>query len=209
MRWLRLGVSVIGQLVSWGSFLAYLFGIPSPMQGKFPQGAVAFMTSNSAVIALCVVGIIVTGPLLWTSGWWWPYVAPLIKRMRSHRETKEPSADAFELSPLRVPRADPAQVEKFKGLESLITRHRKANRPIRNLITASIWNLDTLSFGADREELVAHLGALKVVYPPDDAGRKKWFRYLVHLEASCQTGDLQEARSIHEEDDTKQPTTDV
>lgn len=73
-------VSVIGQLVSWGGFLTYLFEIPSPLQGKSAQGVVAFMTSAPVIIALCIVGIVVTGPLLWTSGWWWPWVLRNFKK---------------------------------------------------------------------------------------------------------------------------------
>lgn len=80
MRWIRLGVSVAGQIVSWGGFLAYVLDIPSPMQGKSAHGLVAFMTSTPAVLALCVVGMIVTGPLLWTSGWWWPRILRVFKK---------------------------------------------------------------------------------------------------------------------------------
>ena len=167
------------------------------------------MAIPESMVLLVSFGMLVTGPLVWTSGWWWPRISLWVRRKKSHQETKEPSADANELSPLTVPTADPAQIDKFKGLESLITRHREANRPMRDFIAVSLWNLtDRLAFRADHEELVAHLAALKVPHPPDDSGRKIWFRYLVHLEASCQTGDLQEARSIYEEDDTRQPTAD-
>ena len=71
---------VAGQIVSWGGFLAYVFDIPSPMQGKSAHGLFAFMTSTPAVLGLCAVGIFVTGPLLWTSGWWWPWVIRTFKR---------------------------------------------------------------------------------------------------------------------------------
>ena len=202
-------ISVICFFGGWAGMALFAFEIPSHI-----VNALTWLRWLRAIpeptVLLVSIGMLVTGPLVWTSGWWWARVSQWTKRMMSHQETKEPSADAIELSPLTVPTADPAQVEKFKGLESLITRHREANRPIRDLIMASLWSpMDTLAFRADREILVAHLGALKVPHPPDDASRKIWFRYLVHLEASCQTGNLQEARSIHEEDDTKQPTTDV
>ena len=192
MRWIRLVVSVVGQLVSWGGFLAYVFDIPSPMQGKSAHGLVAFMTSTPVVLALCVVGIIVTGPLLWTSGWWWPRLSRWSRRTRSDRETREDEAPV-------VSTAIDARIKKFKELELLITRHRKAIAPIRHIVTEQLWNTsEILAFEADREVLIAELDALRIPHPIGAAARPLWFNYLVRLESACEIGGLEEARSLIE-----------
>ena len=193
MRWVRLVVSVVGQLVSWGGFLAYLLDIPSPMQGKSAHGLVAFMTSTPVVLAPCVVGIIVTGPLLWTSGWWWPRTSQWVRRIRRKDETRELVAEDT------VSKAVDAHIAKFKELEPLIARHRKARQPISDpyLLTLTWNSTDQFALGADQENLIANLDALRIPHPLSDADRSVWFNYLVRLEATCQTGDLEEARSLY------------
>ena len=95
--------------------------------------------------------------------------------------------------------SDLAPIERFKELESIIARHRKALRPIRDFGSISLWSITgQWVLRADHEELIAYLDALKIPHPPDDAGRATWFNYLVRLESACQDGDLQEARSLHE-----------
>ena len=115
--------------------------------------------------------------------------------------------DEDSLKDSTVSKAVDAQVEKFKQSEPLIARHLKALRPIRRLpATLPVLNVDVqLEFRADREELVAQLDALKIPYPPDDAGRQVWFNYLVRLESARQFGDLQEARSLYQSDSDSVP----
>ena len=114
--------------------------------------------------------------------------------MKSKQETRGLGANAA----LEAPMAVPAQVEKFKELEPLITRHRKALRPIRNILTVQLWDVSgRLAFRADREELIAELDALRIPHPCGDADRAVWFNYMVRLDAACRIGDLEEARSFY------------
>ena len=181
------------------SALLFLHGLPG-----FINDSVTWLSWIKTISFLWIVYPVGIGGglLLGTSEWWWPYVSRRINRMKLHRETQEPDADANALPTPTAPTADPAQIDKFRELEPLITRHRDARKPIRDpFLTSLLWNASAqFASRADHEELVAYLDALKIPHPPSDAGREIWFHYLVRLEATCQAGDLQEARSLYNED---------
>ena len=179
------------------SALLFLHGLPGFINDSVTW--LSWITSVSLLWIVYPVGI-GGGLLLGTSEWWWPPVSRWIYRMKLHRETQEPDVGANALPTPTALTADPAQIEKFRELEPLIARHRDARRPIRDpFLTSLRWDpLGHLASSADNEELIAYLDALKIPHPPSDADREIWFHYLVRLEASCQTGDLQEARSLYE-----------
>ena len=148
---------------------------------------IEYMSATDVIYPIGIVG----GILLGTSEWWWPSVSLWGKRMRSRQETQEIKLNGA-ISDLT------SQVEKFKELEPLITRHRKALRPIRNIFMLQLRNTSgILAFRADHEELIAELDALRIPHPLSDAGRSVWFNYSVRLDAACQIGDLEEARALY------------
>ena len=149
----------------------------------------SWIENLSASDVIYPIGI-VSGILLATSELWWPRVSLWGKRTRSRQETQEIKLNGA-ISDLT------SQVEKFKELEPLITRHRKALRPIRNIFTVQLWGVSgILAFRADREELLAELDALRIPHPCGDAERAVWFNYMVRLQEKCRLGELEEARAF-------------
>ena len=175
----------------------FLHGLPGSIDDSSAwKAVVAKVSLSTAVYAFGMIG----GLLLATSEWWWPHVSRLTNRTKPNQETQELGPNILPGLSTNTAAAVLAQIEKFKELEPLIARHREAFKPIRFPFPITfITNTGQLNFKADHEELIAHLDALKIPSPLSDAGRVTWFRYLVHLEATCQTGDLQEARSLYEE----------
>ena len=97
MQWVRLIGSFIGQVISWGCIIAYIFGIPSPFDITDAQSWRGAMVPTPVVIALCVAGIVVTGPLLWTSTWWWPRVVAAMKAKPKQIPWNAPPERRFRL----------------------------------------------------------------------------------------------------------------
>ena len=148
---------------------------------------IEYMSATDVIYPIGIVG----GILLGTSEWWWPRVSRWGKRMRSRQETQEIKLNGA-ISDLT------SQAQKFKELEPLITRHRKARRPIRNIVTLQFWDTSwILALRADLEELIAELDALRIPHPCGDADRAVWFNYMVRLDAACRIGDLEEARFFY------------
>ena len=174
---MRLTLSAVGQIVTWGCGFAYLFGLPSPLEGKLPKDWVAAMTSTPVVLVLCILGALVTGPGIWLSGWWWPRLSRWIRRVRLRRE---PAVDT----------AMDARIEKFKELMPLITRHRKALRPARLSSLPALTITGQVDQRADHNDLVEHLDALAIPHPLE-ADRSKWHSFLIALEIQCEAGNLQ------------------
>ena len=196
-------ISLFTFVGGWVGILLFVFGIPGHITNAHTWLMWLRVLLEQAGLVI-PIGMVITSPLVWKLGAWWPPVSRWISRIRSQQNTASPESNSLS-GPVSV-EGDSAQVKKFRELEPLITRHHETLRPIRSLVL--LWSFDALGFRADREELVAHLDALKIPYPPYDSDRSIWFHYLVGLEASCQTGDLQEARSLYQETDARQPDTD-
>ena len=171
----------------------FVHGLPGSIDDSSAWKAVIAKVSLSTVVyASGIIG----GLLLATSEWWWPRFSRWIHRTRSNRQTQElVTSDAATLGIIMA--IDP-QIKRFKELEPLITRHRKARRPRRDIFTPQFWNTSgILAFRADLEELIAELDALRIPHPCGDADRAVWFNYMVRLDAACRIGDLEEARSFY------------
>ena len=184
----RFAGGFISSLSGW-KVVDLLWGIPGRLDdSEVWQKWIEQLNASDTIYPIGVVG----GILLGTSEWWWPRVSTWVKRIRTSQDMKGVEVTRAVLSTSN----DAAHIERFKELKSVITRHRKALSPIRIPMSFPFLSVERqFEIRADREELVAHLDALKIPYPSSDAGRSEWFHYLVQLESSCQTGDLQEARS--------------
>lgn len=114
------------------------------------KAVIAKVSLSTVVYASGIIG----GLLLATSEWWWPRFSRWIHRTRSNRQTQElVTSDAATLG---ITMAIDPQIKRFKELEPLITRHRKALTPIRNIVVEQLWTMSgILAFRADREELIA------------------------------------------------------
>jgi hypothetical protein len=129
----------------------FVHGLPGSIDDSSAWKAVIAKVSLSTVVyASGIIG----GLLLATSEWWWPRFSRWIHRTRSNRQTQElVTSDAATLG---ITMAIDPQIKRFKELEPLITRHRKALTPIRNIVVEQLWTMSgILAFRADREELIA------------------------------------------------------
>ena len=195
MRWIR-RLSVVAQVVGWTDIGLFIIGVPGHIEDTATwYGWVKPVFDSPAFIL--ATAFVITGPFLWTSPYWWPRVSTWVKRIRATQETQD--RDALPAMATAV------HLEKFRELEPLIARHREALAPVRNpYLLTLVWDFtDRFAFRADREDLVAHLAALRIPSPPADGSRSAWYHYLVQLELLCQTGDLDEARTLH---DAEQPS---
>ena len=172
----------------------FLHGLPGSIDDSSAWTAVVEkMTVETGIYAFGMIG----GVLLATSEWWWPAASRLVGRMKP-QGTQGANEASPVLEPASAVAACGAQIERFKELEPLITRHRDALKPIRDPYRSMLFSsmTDRFAVNADQEELVAELDALRIPHPPAGTDRRVWFNYLVRLEASCQRGDLQEARLL-------------
>ena len=207
MHWIRLIGSFIGQVISWGGFIAYLFGIPSPFDITALRSVV---TPLEVGITLCIAGIICTGPLLWTSAWWWPRVASAFRARRqgSPQLSVQPTSDG-SVSP-------PAEdMERFRACLPHIERCRKLVQPFAGPLGSIDMASQQLNDGGTRigelihelSYLTQELETLGIRYPivyggndePDSAFRVRlriWSTYLTELEVIMRHDDLAGARQV-------------
>ena len=209
MRMVRLLVSACVQAVSWAGVIAYLLGIPSPLDISDAPKWVNAIAQTPAVIALCATGIIVTGPLLWTSGYWWPRLVAAVKRVRNENAPDPHSQNTFHIS------ADQtiSELAKFERLLPHIERCRRIIAPYSGTLGVVNIGLQVFHSGGARlgeiatelEYLDKQLSALGIHSPPiwGDKGDSfdkvkfrlwEWSLHLAKLEAKIHQRDLEGAR---------------
>ena len=192
-KWLRrLAGGIISTLSLW-KVVDLLWSVPGRLNDlEVWEEWIKKVSASEAIYPIGIVG----GVLIAISEWWWPRVSIWVKHMKSKQRRKEVETPSLPVA------TDDWQSKRFKELEPLITRHRKAVEPIRHIFAAVHlrdfeWKL---GFDADREELMAKVDVLRIPHPSDEADRRVWFNYLVRLEAACHNGDLEEARSLYQSD---------
>ena len=150
MRWIRLIGSFIGQVISWGCIIAYIFGIPSPFDVTDARSWIGAMMPTPVVIALCVAGIVVTGPLLWTSTWWWPRIAVATKS----RQHGSPDLRAQPTSDGSVGEID-NDLERFRACLPYVQRCRKLISPFTGTLGTEVdpvsWLFRTFGEGNQKQ----------------------------------------------------------
>ena len=199
-----------------------MFGIPSPFDITDAQTLRSVVMPVPVGIALCVVGIISTGPLLWTSAWWWPRVASAFRARRqgSPQLSVQPTSDG-SVSP-------PAEdMERFRACLPHIEQCRELIRPYASPLGGLNMGLEYLNTrGTAIIELVRELGyltqglkALGIRCPTFYRGNDEsnsdfldklqiWNRYLVDLAVMIRHDDLAGARLLQRNEPARQPTPD-
>ena len=69
-------LSVPVQLLCWAGIALDVWGMPSAIAERTTWFRWLGMIPDAVFIVLFVAGIVSTGPLLWTSHWWWPKLFP-------------------------------------------------------------------------------------------------------------------------------------
>ena len=111
------------------------------------------MMPTPVVIALCVAGIVVTGPLLWTSTWWWPRIAVATKS----RQHGSPDLRAQPTSGGSVGEID-NDLERFRACLPHVQRCRKLISPFTGTlgtveIALQVLRIGSATFGEIATEL--------------------------------------------------------
>ena len=219
VRRLRLVVSVVGQVASWGGFFAYLWGMPSPFDiadAQIPKGAV--VPSAPIGIALCIIGFISTGPLLWTSGWWFP---------RLPRRKRRLTAPLTAMSVLNQPDEDLVRfrecLPQVELCQRLIGQYAGPlgglNMGIMSLRYLSAGDMTMITLIRQLEYLTCSLDTLGIRCPSvyggngesDSAFRVRllvWNMHLAELAVMIPHDDLARARQLEPLEPTKAPTSD-
>ena len=136
--------------------------------------------------------MVVTGPLVWTSGWWWP-------RLRGKlRPVAVPTDDTGVIATSVADEATQHYIEAFTALLPIIERHRWACQPMtfKNMGIMPVMRAFP-EFAADHQQLIATLDALGICTPEDDASIVDWHYYLIGLRLRVLTGNIEEARSFY------------
>ena len=181
--------SAVGIAGLVAKLLAQFFGIPGHIDDALTW--VDWLTAvPEAPFWFMVSVLIVSGPAIASSGWWWPKVSA--RHWRS--PTGEPPAPAV---------ASSGEVATFKHLAPLIGDLRDALKPDTDLASRFARDLDMVSRVAlpgKWDDLLAHLDALQVPYPDGESRKSVWYRYLIRLHVLSEDGDLDGARSLRVED---------
>ena len=205
-------MQVVGQVVSWGGFFAYLWGIPSPFDiadVQIPKGVV--VPSAPIGIALCIIGFISTGPLLWTSGWWFPRLLGRKRRLTALPVLNQPDEDLVCFREC-LPGVELCQeligqyARPFGGLDMVLKYLNDGGSSINQLILELGYlsrKLKTLGvrcpsvYGGNGESNSDFRVRLRI-----------WNMHLDELAVMIRHDDLARARQLEPLDPTKPPTSD-
>ena len=199
MRWIR-RLSIVAQIVGWTNIALFTFGIPGHIEDTetwYEWVKVAF----SVPVLTLAIAFVVTGPLLWTSGWWFPRITHLRRR---------------EDKPLaKVPIADHPDKDlvRFKACLPHIQRCRRLIRPYAGSLGQFTIAMQVLNardvfaqIATELEYLTKQLNELGI-WCPDIWGEegddsldsvhirlRTWSTHLAVLEAKVHQGDLEGAQ---------------
>ena len=161
---------------TWGEWLS---GIPN----RFALLDLPVMAPLYAVIGGLFLSIVI-GPLLWTSGWWYPKVQSRFKR-NGNKHDVVVDTDAAQKS----------AVQQFKALLRVIKRQADSRHPARLGQFGRLLN-PSADFDIDFARLTDKLGELSIPYPPLGTSETHWYAYLVYLLRLAEEGKLEEARTL-------------
>ena len=199
--WARL-VSLLFFIGGWTGIIAFVFGLPGHIDDATTW--LRWLKVVQELPALLVsIGMVVTGPILWTSGLWCPRVVRYV-----HERNK-----SAEVSMSDQPNED---LVRFKDCLSHIKRCRKLIRPYAGglgLFTISLQVLnadDVFTEIATELEFLAEQTSALGIWSPDIWGEKgdssldkvhdrlrAWSSHLARLEAKIHQEDLDGARSLY------------
>ena len=198
MRWRHL-LSIVWWFGGWLGVVLFIVGIPGHIDDTTTWLRWSKMSGVSITLTLVSVGLVLTGPLLWTSGWWFPR---LLKWW--NRDQRAPTA-------LAQPNEDLA---KFRACLPHVQRCRKLISPYTGTlgtvdIALQVLRIGSATFGEIATELEYLAKQLSVlgIQSPDIWGEvgndsfdkvhfrlRAWSSHLARLEAKIHQEDLKGAR---------------
>ena len=198
---MRKWFSIVSSLGGWGGLLSYVFGLPGHIDDAITWLKWSRVMQEFPAL-LISIGFVVTGPLIWTSEWWWPFVVSRIKG---------------QSQPATVSSISHAErdMEQFKACLPHIQRCRELIAPFASPFGTVNMGLEFLSTGGDKIiELISELGYLAKrlnslgiscpnIYGSSDESdtdfrvrMRIWSTYLAELEVTIRQDDLPGARLL-------------
>ena len=149
----------------------------------------AIFSSPFTVLLLVFIGFIITGPLLWTSRWWYPKVRSRFKRNDKEQDVVVSSHTAQE-SAIRLDSSD----QQFKALYPVIKRQADDRHLPFGLVNRVL--KQSSDFDIDHVKMTTRLNQLGIPYPQPDTSEQDWYYFLVLLVTLAQDGKVGEARAL-------------
>ena len=160
----------------WAGLASFIVGLPGHIADV--AAWLEWLAVADALVWLGVsVGFIVTGPLIWTSGWWLP-------RLKG----KLPSKSAVRII------LGKADIEYFRSMTPLIDNQWQWHQPISFMGTKRSFN--PWGFHRDAAILKFRLDELGIPYPSSSSD-SEWSYYLRRLSSLAKEGRIDDARSLH------------
>lgn len=187
VRWL---VRVFNPL-GWVGILLLIFGVPGHIDSAdtWVRWLHAIFSLPFTVLLLVFIGFIITGPLLWTSGLWYPRVRSRFKRNDKEQDIVVSSNTAQEPA-IRLDSSD----QQFKPLFSVIKRQADSRHPPFGLVNRAL--RQSSDFDIDYVKMTTTLNQLGIPYPQPDTSEQDWYYFLVPLATLAQDGKVEEARTL-------------
>ncbi len=213
MAWFR-RAAFVAQIIGWLDIALIFFGIPGHIDDTTTWVRWAALLGETPVLVVAI-GFVISGPLLWTSGWWLPRLAS-----RKRRQI-EP------LAIIPISSQPDEDLARFKACLPHIERCRKLVQPFAGPLGSINMALQQLSEGGNTlmelihelDYLTRQLETLGILYPilfgPDNESDSAfavrfriWSMYLTQLEVMIRHDDLDGARRLEPLDPSRPPTPD-
>ena len=199
MAWLR-RASIVPQIIGWVEIALFIIGIPGHIDDGTTWARWVALVVEPPVFGLAIC-FVISGPLLWTSGWWFPR---LVER------TRRQNAPLAVIPVLNQPDEDLA---RFRECLPHIYRCRELIGPYTGTlgtfnIALQVFEIGSAKFGqiaTELEYLAKQLSVLGIPSPEIwgdgntsfDKVRcrlRSWSSHLARLEAKIHQEDLEGAR---------------
>ncbi len=198
MRWRRV-LSIAGWFGGGFGLLLFIFGVPGHIDDTVTWLKWSKASGASIALLLTSVGLLLSGPLLWTSGWWYP---------RLHQSWNGGRKASIALTESNE------DLIRFRSCLPHVERCRSLIRPYTGTIGVPSIALTIFQGGSDvfaeiateLEYLTQQLSVVGI-HSPDIWGEegndsldkvherlRTWSRHLARLEAKIHQGDLEGAR---------------
>lgn len=194
MRWVK-GVSLLSFFGGWAGVFLLIYGIPGHIDNATTWLRWLFVPSQVAWVGFSAA-FIMTGPIVWTSGWWWPRVSRRLNRPQPVTERSKVDTDDLKGC---LP-----QIERCRQLlQRYIAPFGQSDMVMAKL--SHVMGGDSLiKLQSEFEYLSRQLCAFGLTTPPipDSAENLEaihhnlhsWRPYLAKLEVAVQHGDIEGAR---------------
>ena len=173
-------------LGGWAGVGLLVFGLPGHIDDAGTWWRWMTYTDTWLWLGLSI-GFIVTGPVIWTAGWWYP-------KCRARWSTPKAEEPVSESTVLLPPHE--YDIQLFRSLAPLIRRVANSYQHV-DLLNVPFRGIDPLFTPDAVRTLKFRLDELKIPYPSDNAPDFEWSGYLGRLAPLSEEGRLFDARRLH------------